>query len=450
VPGISKISTPDTATITNLHPGMRTAGIVENLTTGDGTDSYWAQRVTEYGVNPRTWWRVSSDLVGSFNPWAIEGTQATKVTEWHVFLAAGQSNMSGRAIVAVSEGGRYMQPRIAQFGYTRRVLETATVPLDMHDTATGLSPASVFAQAYIKTQPNHVGVLIVPAAHGGTGFTTSTTTQTWTPGITTNPLYDLPGAAVTQVNAALSAVAATGAASVLKGILWHQGEDNSTMSQATYTANLDALIAYFRAQLGNPNLPFVVGQMAPENIIAITGRANIDAAHRETPSRVRFTGFAPARTNGYNPGDQTHMSQDGVDFLGRNYVDAFEQAQDNGVIDADTGERDISALSSGVTGVIKLRRMGNLVEVHMDGVAPTATVGTLDFVTLPVGFRPIGSGGRRYWLNTNAAGIARSGYVYGSGVMRVFSADTADQYRHTYTFGTGDAWPATLPGTALP
>ena len=208
VPGQHRISTPDTATITNLPPGMRSAGILVNRTSGDGTDSYWSQHITEYGNNPRTWWRVSSNTTGGFNAWALEGIQSAKITEWHVFLAAGQSNMSGRGIVGVADGGRYVQPRIAQFGYTRRVLETATVPLDMHDTSSGLSPATTFAQAYLRNQPPHVGVLIVPAAHGGTGFTTSTTTQTWTPGITTNPLYDLPGAAVAQVAAALSAVAA--------------------------------------------------------------------------------------------------------------------------------------------------------------------------------------------------------------------------------------------------
>jgi hypothetical protein len=477
-PGVSRISTPDTGTIANMPPGTRVASEVENITTGTGSDSIFVQKLTESGDGGRQFWRPKFTSGGTFGPWAYPGCASVPVTEWHVFLAVGQSNMSGRGIVSTAAGGKYMQTRIAQFGYTRRVLETATVPLDMHDTSSGLSPASVFANAYLKNQPDHVGVLLIPAAHGGTGFTTSTTTQTWTPGITTNPLYDLPGQAVKQVNDALAAVAAAGTTvtASLKGILWHQGEDNGSMSTATYATNLDALISYFRTQFGNLALPFVLGQMVPEGIAANSpGRANIDLAHQQTPNRVKYTALAPARSNGYNPGDTTHMSQLGVDYLGRGYMEAFEAAKRNteGVITwaetagrqatmynhataavqtfyGDTGERDVSALSSNTTGQIKLRRVGSLVELHLDGVAPTADAAQLDMLTLPLGFRPVGSGGRRYWVVASAAALLRSGYVYGAGIVRIFNAVAAtDSYRHTYTFSTADAWPSSLPGSAL-
>lgn len=320
VPGISRIRTPDTATILNLPPGMRTSGTFQNSVNGDGTDTIRTQIIFENGTNGRVFWRSPMDN-GSMGEWSRMDENDGPVTEWHVFLAAGQSNMSGRGIVSTAVGGKYMTRRIAQFGYTRRVLETATVPLDMHDTATGLSPATTAAQAYLKSQPPHVGVLIVPAAHGGTGFGTTTTTYTWTPNMATNPTYDLPASAVSQTLDAIAAAKATGAAVVLKAVLWHQGEANGSFSTSSYATNLDNLIAYFRAQLSSPELAFVVGQMVPEGIIANSpGRANIDTAHQQTTERVAYTAFAPATTGAYNPGDTTHMSKLGVDFIGRNYA----------------------------------------------------------------------------------------------------------------------------------
>ena len=326
-PGLHRITTPDTATILNLPPGTRVASELENITTGTGTDAIFTQRLTESGDSARTWWRSAFTSGGTFTPWALAGGTGAPITEWHVFLAVGQSNMSGRGIVSAASGGKYAQPRIAQFGFTRRTLETAPVPLDMHDAPSGLSPASVFANNYLRTQPDNVGVVLVPAAHGGTGFTTSTTSLTWTPNVATNIDLDLPKLAVNQTKDAIAAAKATGAAVTLKGILWHQGENNSTMAQATYAANLDALIGYFRAQLGDSSLPFIVGQMCPEGIAANTGRPNIDAAHQDTPNRVPYTGFAAATTGGYNPGDTTHMSKFGLDFLGRTYLEAYEQVK---------------------------------------------------------------------------------------------------------------------------
>lgn len=327
-PGVHRITTPDTQTILNLPAGMTTAGILENLQTGTGSTVWWAQRITQHGNAPRMWWRSTRDLLGGWNDWEEVLTDGGKITELHVFLAVGQSNMSGRG--APSGGSRDPEnPRIMQYGATRRTLENAAVPLDMHDTATGLSPATSFARTYLKTQPSNVGVLIVPAAHGATGFTTSSNTLTWTPGAASAPQYDLPALAVTQTNEAVAAAKAAGYTVSVEGILFHQGENNSSMSQTAYASNVDTLIGYLRSGLGNTKLPFVVGQMSPEGIEATTGRENIDAAHKATPDRVAYTGFAAATRGGHNSGDTTHLSRVGVEFLGRNYANALQAARIN-------------------------------------------------------------------------------------------------------------------------
>lgn len=247
------------------------------------------------------------------------------VTVLHVFLAAGQSNMSGRGLPA---GGSEdpEDPRIFQYGAKKRTFRAATVPLDMHDIATGLSPATSFARNYLADKPANVGVLIIPAAHGQTGFSRAAGTLTWSAGAASAPEFDLPALAVTQTLKGIAAAQAAGYAVELDGILWHQGENNTAMSTAGYSAELDRLIGYFRDRLGAPELPFVVGEMAPEGIATIPGRENADRSHLETPSRVPFTGFAPSMDGGVNPGEVTHFSRTGIEYLGKNYLSAYLRA----------------------------------------------------------------------------------------------------------------------------
>ena len=251
-----------------------------------------------------------------------------RVTVLHVFLAAGQSNMSGRGRPA---GGAYdpTDPRIFQYGAKNRTFRPATVPLDMHDPATGISPATTFAREYLKAQPPNVGVLIIPAAHGATAFTTAQAKLTWSVGVAADPAMDLPALAVAQTLEGMAAATVAGYSVDLKGVLWHQGEGNSAISTAAYAAKLDELIAFFRSRFSSPRLPFVVGGMAPEGIATTPGLANIDRAHRETPSRVAYTGFARSMAGGVNPGDRIHFSRVGVEFLGKTYLSAYRQALRN-------------------------------------------------------------------------------------------------------------------------
>ena len=266
---------------------------------------------------------ISALMIGGLVP-----AQAAKaITTLHVFLAVGQSNMSGRGLpIGAYEAA---DQRIFQYGATKRTFRRASVPLDMHDTANGLSPATTMAREYLKTQPADVGVLIIPAAHGDTGFTSAPGTLTWSVGAASAPAYDLPALAVKQTLSGIAAAKAAGYKVVLKGILWHQGEGNSSMTTAMYSAKLDQLIAFFRDRLSAPKLPFVVGRMTPEGIAAAPGRANVDKSHYQTPGRVAYTAFAPSLACALNPGDSTHFSRVGVEYLGRSYLSAYRQAVAN-------------------------------------------------------------------------------------------------------------------------
>jgi len=270
------------------------------------------------------------------------------VTVLHTFLAVGQSNMSGRGLPS---GGSYdpVDPRLFQYGAKNRTFRAATVPLDMHDPASGLSPATTFARNYLAMQPANVGVLLIPAAHGGTGFTGSTSELTWSVGVATNPTLDLPELAVAQTLEGIAAAKAAGYTVELKGALWHQGENNSSLSTSGYAAKLDELIAFFRTRLSSPKLPFVAGQMSPETIATVTGRDGIDRAHYETPARVAYTGFARAMAGGVNVGETVHFSRVGVEYLGKTYLSGYWQAVGNVLAAAPGDPVGLTATKSGTT-----------------------------------------------------------------------------------------------------
>lgn len=72
----------------------------------------------------------------------------------------------------------------------------------------------------------------------------------------------------------------------LQGILWHQGE----VKDAQYSEELKTLIADLRSDLGDPLLPFVVGQLSA----AADGAKAINDQLAQQPAQVPFTGVASA------------------------------------------------------------------------------------------------------------------------------------------------------------
>lgn len=268
---------------------------------------------------------------------------SNSVSELHAFIIGGQSNMSGRG---TPYGAEYdpVDSRILQYGSrlnTTGKITTATVPLDMHDAPGGLSPATVFAREYLKTQPANVGVLLIPAAHGGTGFYTSSETPLPAGYVTPNAgggtwqynrsepvnLYQLM---VAQTTAALAAAPAQyGIPASLKGFLWHQGEGDTTQTdQAGYAGHFDALVTDLRSRFG-ATLPVVLGGMSPDWIGAVANRLAIRAAHVDTPRRLTRSAFVKATPDTGKYQDEIHFGRAGVEFLGAGYAEAYKRALAN-------------------------------------------------------------------------------------------------------------------------
>jgi hypothetical protein len=357
----------------------------------------------------------------------VPAQAAMAVTTLHVFLAVGQSNMSGRGL-PTDEKAAAEDKRIFQYGATKRTFRPASVPLDMHDTARGLSPATAMAREYLKTQAADVGVLIIPAAHGDTRFTSAPGSLTWSVGAASAPEYDLPALAVKQTLSGIAAGKAAGYAVVLKGILWHQGEGNSSMTTAMYSADLDQLITFFRGRLSAPKLPFVVGRMTPEGIAATPGRGNVDKSHYQTPGRVAYTGFAPSLACALNAGDTTHFSRVGIEYLGRTYLSAYRQAIANTQASG-TATPDLSvpncqgrAMSMDPTRFLDTRiwpgrvAAGESVTFRVAGVRGVPANASAVAVTLTVTGQTSSGVITAYAAGTNKPGVSNLNYVAGQTV----------------------------------
>jgi hypothetical protein len=115
-------------------------------------------------------------------------------------------------------------------------------------------------------------------------------------------------------------------AGTLKGILWHQGESDSTDKLAPeYEAKLHDLIGRFRQGLNAPDVPFIAGQMgvfadAPWN----EAKKTVDAAHRALPSKVPHTAFASAEGL-HHRGDKVHFDSPSYREFGKRYAEAFQK-----------------------------------------------------------------------------------------------------------------------------
>lgn len=272
----------------------------------------------------------------------------TSSQPYDVVLVIGQSNAKGQGQPIVKRG---TWPGVDQYPALNKPEAGMILPAEeplLHQgpvtAASGTGFLIPFARRYRQEHPGR-RVLLVPAAWGATGFSTSAPAQggTWdwtAPDDGTN----LAANAVRQTQAAL---AAAGDGARLTGILWHQGEGDGSIADQ-YATKLDGLIAWLRAQLGAPTVPFVVGQMSPDRQGGGT-HVTIDAAHQQTPARVAQTAFAPSPRGLHNPGDQTHLSTRAFDLIGPAFHDALSRAGYNVPGTAPIGPENVTAHRSGDT-----------------------------------------------------------------------------------------------------
>lgn len=117
----------------------------------------------------------------------------------------------------------------------------------------------------------------------------------------------------------------------------------------------------------------------------------------------------------------------------------------------DTGTRNMLTLAgaSWASGIAQLNRVGRTVTLNLQDIkfAPGIT-GTFDLTAfLPVGFRPPGN--YSGLLLGNGSITPKRVLIAGSGLLRFFLLVDGEIVNGTATWATTEAWPTTLPGTAI-
>jgi hypothetical protein len=228
--------------------------------------------------------------------------------KFHLFLLVGQSNMAGRG--AVEEQDKKPHPRVLMFNKAGD-WAPATDPLHFDKSVAGTGLGKTFAIRIAEARPD-VTIGLIPCAVGGSPI------DTWRPGEFYAPTNSHPwDDAIRRVKLALKS-------GVFKGILWHQGESDSTDAlAAAYEAKLHDLISRLRREIGAPEVPFLVGQMgqfadqpwdAPRRLV--------DKAHQDLPAKIPHTAFVSA-AGLRDKGDKVHFDAASCRELGRRYAEAY-------------------------------------------------------------------------------------------------------------------------------
>jgi hypothetical protein len=227
--------------------------------------------------------------------------------KFYLFLLAGQSNMAGRGTVEAEDLTPH--PRVLTLNKIGQWVP-AVDPIHFDKPVAGVGLGKTFAKLIAEANPD-VTIGLVPCAVGGSPI------DSWTPGV----LYPVTNTFPWDDMAKRVEIA--GGSGMWKGILWHQGEADSTPALApTYEPKLHDLIARLRMLLGAPDLPFIAGQMgkfpdAPWNQDKIT----VDRAHKELPTRVPHAAFVSAEGL-TDRGDKVHFDSASYRELGTRYAAA--------------------------------------------------------------------------------------------------------------------------------
>lgn len=225
-------------------------------------------------------------------------------------LMIGQSNMAGRGefddVPEIINPNCFMM-RNGLWQPMREPINPDRSIWGFYHSGRGL--AASFADECAKHFNEKIG--LIPCAEGNTCI------SQWMPG---EILFD---------NAVNNAKLAKRSSEII-GIIWHQGENDATSeTDATaYKERFIKMISALREELGNSEIPVIVGEPGRFLINHISGRYKyIDTiihTLQELPKNVSYCGFA--NSEGLTDrGDGLHFNSASYRILGKRYFDEFKK-----------------------------------------------------------------------------------------------------------------------------
>jgi len=242
----------------------------------------------------------------------LAGTAAafaqTAPDQMDLYLLIGQSNMAGRGSTDADS-----QPNSTKIWAINRQNEwkIAADPLHQDKPAVvGVGPGLTFAQEILKKRPDKP-IGLIPCAVGGSGI------DDWQPGAkheqTGIYAYDEMLARVTQAQKR----------GTIKGIIWHQGEsDSSPEKKDAYAAKLTDFFKRLRRDTHTEDVPLVVGTLGDFFVAKNPDAAFINGLIADYAKSNKLVSLASA-SGLTHKGDDTHFDTKSARELGRRYAEAF-------------------------------------------------------------------------------------------------------------------------------
>lgn len=255
------------------------------------------------GSNPRPVRAVRKVYFGSGapeqdqpEPPVVEGT------EYDVFLLIGQSNMAGRGTMTAADQ-QVFDPKVFLLNASGEV-EGAKNPLNAYSTILkdldiqGINPGFSFSKKIAAETGRKV--LLVVNARGGTA------------------LYEWKkSSSKGYYNEAVKRTKQAQKYGKLVGILWHQGESNSS-NPSGYLESLKGMVDDLRNDLNAPDVPFIAGEIAQWQSNASKFNPVIQGISAVIPNSdyVSSVGCTPWKDE-----SDPHFSRDGQILLGERYAE---------------------------------------------------------------------------------------------------------------------------------
>ncbi|RXK50664.1 sialate O-acetylesterase [Aquirufa rosea] len=167
---------------------------------------------------------------------------------FHIYILIGQSNMAGRGEM-IEPFASEQHERVQMLNAQNKFVQ-AKHPMHFDKPSiVGVGPGLRFGIEMAEHRPD-IKIGLIPCAVGGTSIN-SWKIQGYDEATKTHPLDD-----------AIQRIMAAKPFGVIKGIIWHQGEsDSSPQARIDYIPKLQALIRLLRELIQQPNLPFVAGEL---------------------------------------------------------------------------------------------------------------------------------------------------------------------------------------------
>lgn len=225
-----------------------------------------------------------------------------------LYLLIGQSNMAGRG--QTDEASRPNSDQIWAIDRQNQ-WKKASDPLHSDKPAVvGVGPGLTFAQEILAKKPARP-IGLIPCAVGGSGM------DDWQPGVR----HEQTG--IYAYDEMLARVKEAQNHGTIKGIIWHQGESDSSPEKVkAYAARLEAFFVRLRKDTHTENVPLVVGTLGDFYVAGHVEAATVNQIIKDYAKTHPHTYLASA-AGLVHKGDDTHFDTASARELGKRYAEAF-------------------------------------------------------------------------------------------------------------------------------